>query len=809
MSQSMSKSQTKVRPSPQASPRLNDPEVFENALKQLEASPQILLLLPPHLYGVYQKPLQKRFSSLVRLAQYPSSQTEDFDYVLSFQVSEFMEKPKQLSYGEYVQETLFHVKGAPDDLETLKPVERAQLKPTLIEKKFLKLQETTVALERKEAFAKLVYYHEVLRQKALQLKARQAELQQIDKKISKVDQAYYHSLSYVLVNAVEKITGVGEKVEAIMKTLMKVLIIDDLQQLTVEGLIPMGFNRKNLFTMSTYELQLKYNAFLGQHIKDQPLEHLTIRDFLIQSPELEQYDIVVLNFWRFQDEKLPVQVRIKKKTIYGKKEQKQLEKDPQQLAEERKKLEDQHQAFQQDLKELEAQIRDAEATGDLPEQHYQALVKKRKRLVKRLGKQAAELKKKQTPRSKKVKFLFYTQGLIQTLREHQTMKERFEEAVFEWQGIGDLLKAYGHSKEHLKIPQLKKMLKLSQSRHQVEVSLEKLQGQTAALQTKMEKFAKQHQFEDSKLGYPGFLEQHHLDKLELAVLGCCISQIRELLHPYPGTYFQMEEKKSPLDQEAALSQAKIYIASKAEHVPTTLLQQFFHIQSRDRELRIDIESELPSTTHFLYKAFNCLIVDLNDFSVPDIEACLQTRNESAFSHIPVLLLDNGRPRIDLKDRLRLHLRIGMTVNEHQAITLHSAPYQVSSLSEESSLFPVLAQAFGVPFEEPEATEAAAAAAENASVAAEQGQEKSGSKEDGNEENQLLPKSEELSKEKKGSVRDKSLNGENSWGPEYATGQQTVKTNPVKSSNAVSTRQRQKRQSARNRKDRKITAVPAF
>ncbi|MBF0288350.1 MAG: hypothetical protein HQM14_11075 [SAR324 cluster bacterium] len=679
---------------------LKDPLVFNDTLEQIEKGSSFLILLPEDLYQSYQTVLQKRCSSLgykVTIAKEGAGNTEKFDHVLSFHGPNFYNAIKEISFKKFPKQKLFQVEGSPD-LNKLEPILRENQALTHSEKRFIKLKEEALVLERNRVFLKLAYHHEVIQYKSKRLKEKQDELKQLDRKIARIDQVYYQALSFIIIEAVGKVTGVGDSVEDVMKALVKVLIVDDLKDMTVKGLIPLGFVRKNLSTMSTYQLQHKYNVFLAANIKDHPLEHLTIKDFLINAPELEGYDIVIINFWNFKEDKLPIHVRIKKKTILSKKEQKQLKQNPEMLAQEIQKLKDQRMNLHKQLKRAEKKLNETEQSGKIAEDKYQAFVKQRKRIVKNLKKNREQLQKKQGTRIKKAKFNFYTKGLIETVREHQSIADRIGETISQWRQVGDLLKAFIDTDSNLNIPELKKMLDIAEFRHHVDMSAEQLEEEIDLLKLKVENYAKKNELWNNNTGYQQFLDDHVLDKLELALLGSSIADVKEVLHRYPGNYFQAQGIDARAEwSPALLDNIHIYVATKMGYVVSVdMLRNFFQIKKREVPQRIKIAPTLPTETDFSNQAFDLLIINRDAFDLPDIFTCLRTRNQSINSHIPVLLLDAGKQETSMEDRLLLHLMIGLPANSNDETTYNVPHYQIKSLSDQKPLFSTLAEVMGIP-----------------------------------------------------------------------------------------------------------------
>ena len=99
-------------------------------------------------------------------------------------------------------------------------------------------------------FDKLALTDAVLRSRRELILQYKDHVSRLDEKISKVEKSYYLGIGYILSTAIEKITGVAV-LDNLMKGLIYVMIIDDLDKRTQDGLVEMDFSRKVLSYMST------------------------------------------------------------------------------------------------------------------------------------------------------------------------------------------------------------------------------------------------------------------------------------------------------------------------------------------------------------------------------------------------------------------------------------------------------------------------------------------------------------------------------------------------------------------------------
>ncbi|MBF0279457.1 MAG: hypothetical protein HQM13_16790 [SAR324 cluster bacterium] len=493
------------------------------------ASPRILLVLPEDLFKTYQDRLRERFSALecdVTLAKPDVTKTDHFDRVISFSYVWDSGTEEPLSADS--KDPLFRIEGIPES-ESNSSIEAKALPLAPVEERLIALKKNAMDQENSSVIVKLIHHHHVLQYQLQKLSKLQLEIQQIDQQISAIDEPYYQDLNYIFLEAVEKISGISFLQEQnIMKGLMKILLIDGLEKKTVDGLIPLGYFRKNLSTMSIHDLKSKYDEFLIEQKNLNPSVPISLKKFLEDSRELAPFEIIYINQWNFKKGKLPVQLRIKKKTIISKEEKRLEEKDPQALEEQIAPLEKKQEELRSQLQQSTAELEKAELTRELSEEKYQTLIKQRKRILGNLKKTILRLKKFQRPSTNPTEIIFYTRGLIQTFREHQSAMDSFRETLSSWHQVGGFLSDYMGPPSS--ISQLKKMLNLATLRYQLELTSEKMKKQIPELKEKMESFAQNHQLWEEEYGYQAHLDQFFLDRLERAVLVHLLSPNSPFFH---------------------------------------------------------------------------------------------------------------------------------------------------------------------------------------------------------------------------------------------------------------------------------------
>ena len=213
---------------------------------------------------------------------------------------------------------------------------------------------------------------------------QQLVLKSILKRIEPFEDLYIEGLRGALDKAISAATGVS-LLEDVMRTLVNVLIIDNLGSKLLRKLGGLGYNSQRIKTMTLNQLQ-----HLQRKI-DPDAQQIDLRKVptsLFQHPDMKKYDLVLINPWRFEGDKLPILILVRTTGNLSRKEEKSLANQPQNL----QRIED----AKKHLKDLQEQIDPIQVELDLIEaddfgnanqqeiEHYQQLLKSKKQLLEKI-----------------------------------------------------------------------------------------------------------------------------------------------------------------------------------------------------------------------------------------------------------------------------------------------------------------------------------------------------------------------------------------------------------------------------------------
>lgn len=252
----------------------------------------ILLLLRKDLRKIYMKTLVDRLQDsgvtvAVDETNYPEEKQKKFHWILSYPG----DIPKGKAHDASSLGLIFRVPGMPK-LQMEKLPSSDSVKLTKLIGRYKEVQQTCIDREKHPAFVKLALIDAVLRGKQQLIQKYEDLENRLERKISQVEKPYYKGIGYILSTSIEKITGIAI-LDGLMKGLVHVMIIDDMDKRTIDGLVALDFKRKFLSFMSTSELSKKIQEFRNAHAEDE-FAKANIQEFLFNSPDFEHVEIVFL-----------------------------------------------------------------------------------------------------------------------------------------------------------------------------------------------------------------------------------------------------------------------------------------------------------------------------------------------------------------------------------------------------------------------------------------------------------------------------------------------------------------------------------
>tara|TARA_X000001036_G_scaffold392044_1_gene390673 strand:- start:15 stop:1586 length:1572 start_codon:yes stop_codon:yes gene_type:complete len=491
---------------------------------------QILMLLSEDLRKTYMRPLVDRLHELDVIAaidelNYPEEKQKKFHWILTFPG----DIPKGKTPDINSAKLIFRVLGIPDvQPEKINADSSEKLKK--IVERFKEVQQTCQDREKNPAFVKLAITDAILRKKKEMMVQYEKLMGSLDKKIAEVEIPYYQGIGYILTEAIEKITGVAV-LDKLMKGLIYVMIIDDLEKRTIDGLVKIDFSRKYLSYMPTSELSKKLKAFREENTED--FKDASVGDLIFHSPDFENVDIVFFNSWKFTEDSFPVRVALRKKTLISKKEERQVQQqdyNKSKIMNEEKSLEE----VKNKLNQLMREINKIEKSHLEDEDEYQNLNNSRRRLLKDINRRELRLKELKRPVKDAGEEKIITFDLFEIFKSNQSFLHRMGDKAGSM-GLASLFGKNVETEKRFSFNRLYEMANFSKDWIKASNQLKKISSESSRLAEQLDQFVEKHKLSASsvgtrskeKLNYQPLLDEHILDRMELAVLSCEIVKLCE------------------------------------------------------------------------------------------------------------------------------------------------------------------------------------------------------------------------------------------------------------------------------------------
>ena len=492
----------------------------------------ILLLLRKDLRKIYMKALVDRLhDSDVTVAvdetNYPEEKQKKFHWILSYPGDIPKGKtPDASSFG-----LIFRVPGMPKlQVEKLPPSDSVKQKKLI--RRYKEVQQTSIDRVKHPAFVKLALIDAVLRGKQQLIQKFENLENRLEQKISLVEKPYYKGIGFILSTSIEKITGIAV-LDGLMKGLVHVMIIDDMEKRTIDGLVSLDFKRKFLSFMSTSELSKKIQEFRKAHAEDE-FAKANIEEFIFNSPDFEHIEIVFFNSWKFTEHSFPIRVALRKKAIISKKEERKVKQEDQvvgKIATEEKAL----GVVKLKLEEVIRVINKMEKSHFDDEDEYQLQTSARKRFLKDIKIRELRLKELKRPISKGAgEEKIITIDLFDIFKNNQSFMDRMSDKAGSL-GLGELWGKHVKTDDSFSFNKLAEMARFSKDWIKAFAQLKKIKSQTTHLAKQLKLFVETNELTTSvsssgsgaKVNYQPLLDEHILDRLEVAVLSCEISNLCE------------------------------------------------------------------------------------------------------------------------------------------------------------------------------------------------------------------------------------------------------------------------------------------
>jgi len=490
----------------------------------------ILLLLGKDQRKIYMKTLVDRLhDSGVTVAvdetNYPEEKQKKFHWILDFPG----DIPKGKTPDASAVGLIYRVPGSPE-MQLDKLPSGGSEKLTKLIGRYTEVQQQCKDRVKNQAFVKLALIDAVLRGKQQLIQKFEDLENRLEQKISQVEKPYYKGIGYILSTSIEKITGIAV-LDGLMKGLVHVMIIDDMEKRTIDGLVALDFKRKFLSFMSTSELSKKIQEFRNAHAEDE-FAKANIEEFIFNSPDFEHVEIVFFNSWKFTEDSFPIRVALRKKAIISKKEERKVQQKDQaegKIAAEEEAL----VVVKEKLEEVMRVINKMEKSHFDDEDEYQLQTSARKRFLKDIKIRELRLKELKRPISKGAgEEKIITIDLFEIFKTNQSFMHRMSDKAGSL-GLGELWGKHVKTDDSFSFNKLAEMARFSKDWIKASAQLKKIKSQTTHLAKQLKLFVEKNELTNSvsssgsgtEGNYQPLLDEHILDRLELAVLSCEISNL--------------------------------------------------------------------------------------------------------------------------------------------------------------------------------------------------------------------------------------------------------------------------------------------
>ena len=238
------------------------------------------------------------------------------------------------------------------------------------------------------------------------------------------------------------------------------------------------------------------------------------------------------NSWKFTEDSFPIRVALRKKAIISKKEERKVQQKDQaegKIAAEEEAL----VVVKEKLEEVMRVINKMEKSHFDDEDEYQLQISARKRFLKDIKIRESRLKELKRPISKGAgEEKIITIDLFEIFKNNQSFMDRMGDKVGTM-GLGELWGKHVETDDSFSFNRLVEMARFSKDWIKASAQIKKIKSQATHLAKQLKLFVEKNELTNSvsssgsgtEGNYQPLLDEHILDRIELAVLSCEISNL--------------------------------------------------------------------------------------------------------------------------------------------------------------------------------------------------------------------------------------------------------------------------------------------
>lgn len=677
-----------------------DPLKIQKTIEKLQQERTVLLKLPAELMPVYGEALKKRFDKLgvnVRVVPHNAVElgTESYDLEINFnQRIEKANKEKGIMFNPD-NKSLFSFKSLPENgLET--DIQKLELCQTNINNRYTRLSSRIREYEASDGLIFLSKLYHLTCRYILSIDILKADQERLNKKISAFKCVIFHGILHVLLEAIEKSTHLV-RLKNVMKRYVRIILVDDIGDKTCDELVSLGFCKRRIKVMSTSLFGRLYKQFRYKKMMKTQDSSVGLKAMLTECDAFDDFEIMIYNPWKYENGKLEVEVGIRKNLLLNKKESEIGKKSPESIYEEMVMLDTQIQESKETLGRINEEIKELKINGHENRNKIKTLEREKKKHEQRVSEDNHKLGDIQRVLKQQKSITLYRRDLVDVIKQAAShdfttkLMETFHDFSNSERTFEEKL-----SSGNIDIKILKKQTKLVKRKRKSEKKISMYNHKLKNILNSIDFYKKEYGLRHD-LDIQKELGIHTLNCIEHEVLRNITFGLLDMIYPYPGPFFKIENNnEEPLDWNCqSLENIRLYIASKRKIPWEREIDFFFRISPIEKINRVSLSRFIPGPMDVAEKNYQLFIIDYSVLDMKELCRFIELRNRNGYGHVPVILTIPEKISLNETDRLKLAFLTGLKQGENNELYFEHPVFTIKDNVEAEMFFSSLSEVFGI------------------------------------------------------------------------------------------------------------------
>jgi len=563
--------------------------LYIQALRRIQTDFGLMVIVHPQLMDVYEKKLTRslrplRFKKLLILPQNVVSvdEAKECNFFILFHCG-FPEVFRNIpEFPQMAKQTVRVDTSLPSSI--VRPPKREGGIINDLELSLLKSLKNLETLGEHEYIKFLKFKYEDYWRLNQEHRTSNQKLTELNRKLGRWQEGYFSLVEALCLEATQQVHSVS-RFGGIMKSVTHYLLIDDFDVTGIIGhLVSRKFARTHVHALNSVEMLRAFSAYKREHPKMSAGQ--AYQSFLKEDPMFERYEVVLINTWSLsKDGSLSIKVRLSPPPE-GKRKR--------------------------DLSKVTLKTRNINEFLDME-------------LDSQLGVFVGDtsLKNKSQQEQDKIKDM---EALLEGLVSSSDFK-----IIARVMGIkkAEIFKRAQLEEDLKKIHKDLKIQKSIQKYEEEQEEEEEEQKNTGLMGMKKKP---PRLSEEEELFGP--LVKYRVDVVQLLAMACAMRSFNLLQNTKTPNFLKLESERTGQSQENVLGRCRICAISNSPLPEDGVLSAFPQTDAQ----RIFYAKTLPKKAEFDESDFSFYIINMQNHNYRDVISCLKSRNASAMSHVPMLII---------------------------------------------------------------------------------------------------------------------------------------------------------------------------